>query len=208
MDIHPPEGPTHSLRDFAIHILVVTIGILIALSLEGVRESWREHKAIAEAREAFREEIEGNRNNLKLDMESFHKVEQQADEIVKQMPELAKHPDELRKQVDNLKPGFYFYRTRAWETAASGGALAHMTTSERSRYADVYTGLKSFEAISGETFKQYIEMETYYGSHHSYTGNTLPEAEQRLRLLHAECKVLQHIGEQLTVAFDQALAVK
>jgi len=53
MDIHPPSGPTHSLKDFATHILIVTIGILIALGLEGVREHWREQKAVSEARASF-----------------------------------------------------------------------------------------------------------------------------------------------------------
>ena len=33
MDIHPPEGPVHSFKDFLFHLLTVTIGILIALSL-------------------------------------------------------------------------------------------------------------------------------------------------------------------------------
>ena len=45
MDIHAPDKPVHSLREFFIHIAIVTIGILIALGLEGVREvkmiEWR-----------------------------------------------------------------------------------------------------------------------------------------------------------------------
>ena len=31
MEIHGPEGPTKSFKDFLIHIVIVTIGILIAL---------------------------------------------------------------------------------------------------------------------------------------------------------------------------------
>ena len=57
MDIHPPEGPTNSLKDFAIHIVVVTIGILIALGLEGVREMVYAHTLVRETRENFRREI-------------------------------------------------------------------------------------------------------------------------------------------------------
>jgi hypothetical protein len=37
MDIHGPVGPTRSLKEFAVHIGIVTIGILIALGLEGIR---------------------------------------------------------------------------------------------------------------------------------------------------------------------------
>ena len=36
MDIHPSQGPIHSFKDFLFHLLTVIIGILIALSLEGL----------------------------------------------------------------------------------------------------------------------------------------------------------------------------
>ena len=41
MDIHPPH-PIRSWKDFAIQLVTITAGILIALSLEGVRESIRD----------------------------------------------------------------------------------------------------------------------------------------------------------------------
>lgn len=38
MDLHPPGGPVRSLKDFFVHIGVVTLGILIALGLEQLVE--------------------------------------------------------------------------------------------------------------------------------------------------------------------------
>jgi hypothetical protein len=64
MDIHAPEGPTHSFKDFLIHIVIVTIGILIALGLEGVRETVYEHRIVRDARENFHAELQANRANL------------------------------------------------------------------------------------------------------------------------------------------------
>jgi hypothetical protein len=32
MDIHPPAGAVHSLRDYFVHLSMVVVGILIALS--------------------------------------------------------------------------------------------------------------------------------------------------------------------------------
>jgi hypothetical protein len=52
MDIHPPIGRAESLKEILTHIFIVTVGILIALSLEGVRESWREHVIANEVRES------------------------------------------------------------------------------------------------------------------------------------------------------------
>jgi hypothetical protein len=40
MEIHPSQGPIHSFKDFLFHLLTVVIGILIALSLEGLLSLW------------------------------------------------------------------------------------------------------------------------------------------------------------------------
>jgi hypothetical protein len=35
LDVHPPHEPAHSWRDILIHLATITIGLFIALSLEG-----------------------------------------------------------------------------------------------------------------------------------------------------------------------------
>ncbi len=50
MDIHGPQGPIQSVKHFFLHLLTITIGILIALSLEGIVE-WAHHRSlVSEAR--------------------------------------------------------------------------------------------------------------------------------------------------------------
>ena len=34
LDVHPPHNPTHTWRDFFIHIATIVIGLLIAIGLE------------------------------------------------------------------------------------------------------------------------------------------------------------------------------
>ena len=34
LDVHPPHAPTHTWRDFFIHIATITVGLLIAVGLE------------------------------------------------------------------------------------------------------------------------------------------------------------------------------
>ena len=58
MDIHPPH-PIHTWKDFGIQLVTITAGILIALSLEGVRESIHDRAIVREARENIRREIAG-----------------------------------------------------------------------------------------------------------------------------------------------------
>src|ERR1700733_6795269 len=60
LDVHPPHGPTHGARDFFLHLFTITIGLLIALSLEGCVE-WQHHRhLVREAEAALHDEIENN----------------------------------------------------------------------------------------------------------------------------------------------------
>jgi hypothetical protein len=60
MDVHPPHAPMHSWRDFWIHLGTITIGLLIAISLEQSVE-WMHHM---HQRHELEEELrgEGERN--------------------------------------------------------------------------------------------------------------------------------------------------
>ena len=64
MDVHPPSEPIHSWRDFFIHLITITIGLLIALSLEGVVEWFHHRHLVDQARVDMREELLGNRQSL------------------------------------------------------------------------------------------------------------------------------------------------
>jgi hypothetical protein len=64
MEIHAPTGTVESLKDFGLHLLIVTVGILIALSLEGLVE-WRHHRALVEeARANIASEVRENQKGL------------------------------------------------------------------------------------------------------------------------------------------------
>ena len=49
MDIHPPGEPILTFKQAAVHLVIITAGILIAFSLEGVR-GWWDHRALARRR--------------------------------------------------------------------------------------------------------------------------------------------------------------
>ena len=47
----------HGIKDFLVHISIVTVGILIALGLEGLRESIHERHLVRETRENMSTEM-------------------------------------------------------------------------------------------------------------------------------------------------------
>lgn len=75
MEIHPPHGSIHSRKDFLLHLLTITIGILIALSLEGIVQ-WMDHRALVrEAQANLATEIRENQQTLKAALEQIQKSE-------------------------------------------------------------------------------------------------------------------------------------
>ena len=64
IEVHPPTEPVHGWRDFLVHLLTITIGLVIALSLEGCVE-WRHHRHLVhEAEASLQREIESNAKGL------------------------------------------------------------------------------------------------------------------------------------------------
>jgi hypothetical protein len=66
LDVHPPHSPTHTWKDFFIHVGTICVGLLIAIGLEQTVESVHQHYELRETREALAREFEANRlkNNL------------------------------------------------------------------------------------------------------------------------------------------------
>jgi len=64
MEVHTPHEPVTSLRGLVTHLSLVIVGVLIALSFEGVA-TWREHRALVrDARANLLNEVRDNRNEL------------------------------------------------------------------------------------------------------------------------------------------------
>ena len=62
LDVHPPHAPTHSWKDFFIHIATIVVGLLIAVGLEQVVEIIHHHHQLREAVETLRDEGITNRS--------------------------------------------------------------------------------------------------------------------------------------------------
>jgi hypothetical protein len=65
MDIHPPHEPVRSVKDFLYHMLTIVLGILIALSLEGLVEWSRHRRLVHDTREFLTREVYASQARLK-----------------------------------------------------------------------------------------------------------------------------------------------
>ncbi|MEO6807031.1 MAG: hypothetical protein ABI286_11980 [Edaphobacter sp.] len=206
MDIHTPEGPTNSFKDFAIHIVIVTIGILIALGLEGAREKMYEHQAIRNARENFQAEFKINRNNLNEELKNDKEIIGQLDSIVAALPKLRSNPSQLSHRIADLtNPSAYFFSNSSWESEVSTGALSHMSVEEVNRYSEVNFLVRAYTSRENQAFLDWGQMEAFSVAHQNLTPAEINSCVQKLVIYRIDVKVLSHIGEEFSRSLNNAL---
>src|SRR3569832_2140529 len=99
MEIHAPDKPILTLKETIVHLAIVTVGILIALSLEGLVE-WQHHRSlIREARANIAAEIQDNRKELQKTLDRFDFI--------------FKHIADAAEKVDGMTTG--------WDPAVASG---------------------------------------------------------------------------------------
>jgi hypothetical protein len=137
LDVHPPNRPIHTWKDFFLHLLTITIGLFIALTLEAAVQSMHHRHQVRDARAALRREITSNQTLYA----------ENAARLKTNRAQLARDIDVLRDLRDNKKPDqprlswgweWNSYEGTAWRTARDSGAVSYMDPGVISKYADIY----------------------------------------------------------------------
>ena len=76
LDVHPPHTPTHTWKDFFIHIATIVIGLLIAIGLEQTVEAVEHHRQREELITDFRGEC---RRNIQIVDRNLNAFQQERD---------------------------------------------------------------------------------------------------------------------------------
>ncbi len=207
LDVHPPHEPVHGIRDFLLHLLTITVGLLIALGLEAAVE-WRHHMHLKqEAEENIRRELRDNQTDLRATV-SFIPEEQ------RHFTELA---DFLQANADGQKVPLKSVtvslhmttpQDASWQTAGATGALAYMDYNKVQRFAAAYQLQKKLDTLQDATLQPVITLigivgagdPARLGKEESLT--TL--AQVRGAMAHVE--TLRELAADLTKKYDEALS--
>jgi hypothetical protein len=137
LDVHPPHEAAHSWRDILIHLATITIGLFIALSLEGCVE-WQHHRhLVREARENIRTEIEDNQKELHSAIQNIHEEQAQVKHDLEALKTLRSNSNARGLSV-TLRFASSLMQNASWNTARETGAFGFMGYPEVKRYAEIY----------------------------------------------------------------------
>jgi hypothetical protein len=137
LDVHPPHEPVRSWKDFILHLLMITIGLLIALALQAAVESLHHRHMVSEARANLRREIAENHKLYTENLKNLQVNRVQLDQNIDQLRELraGKTPQKF-----DLQWGFAWssYADSAWKSARDIGAVSYMRPEVIEDYSGVY----------------------------------------------------------------------
>jgi hypothetical protein len=137
LDVHPPHQSMHTWRDFLLHLITITIGLLIALSLEATVEWFHHRHLVHVARLSIRREMQENRQLLAADLTSIQQDQTRIENDIKQLVAL-RGGAKLEHAALEYHLGWSGFSDSAWRTAQSTGALNFMDYQSAQALTSVY----------------------------------------------------------------------
>jgi hypothetical protein len=206
MEIHAPERPIESVRDFALHIAVVTCGILIALGLEGVRETIHNHRLVRETRQTVREEMAINVGHLGDELPRVTLYRDQLKALIADLPALERdHPEQVSQRLAAIQNPGYFFLANSWQAALSTGALEHMSAEEVETYGGAAQVIKIYTGIQEQAGTQEGSCKAFFTAHPHLSPDQVAEGTERLLLFYRAENSLAFVGPQMKRQVEQAM---
>jgi hypothetical protein len=173
MDVHAPHKPIHSIKEFLVHLLAITIGLLIALGLEATVE-WVHHRHLArDARENIYQEFRANQQDVLRQLKALPAEDKHLDEILSVING-AQH-GRPQKSLENFMWTGVLLRNSAWNAASSTGAIAFMDYSEVRRYSQIYDLQKIYVSLMDRNLQERHQMNVFLA--HMAASGKLSDAE-------------------------------
>jgi hypothetical protein len=211
LDVHPPNEPVHSWRDFLVHLVTITIGLVIALSLEGLVE-WRHHKALVhEAQASLQVEIEANARELQKGLKDVDAEQKQLAEDLVILQKIIDNPKAPNVETPKINIHIPAFDDVSWETAKATGALSYMPYGEAHRYSDIYkqqdeVDVAEHQAVNdvvlSVALKPFLEPVTT-----KFNPEDAPKLKQRIKVLQVRLYLLAVLIHDLDGKYQKFLAV-
>jgi hypothetical protein len=137
LDVDPPHAPIRSWKDFTLHLLTITVGLLIALALEAAVQSLHHRHMVKEARANLRREVVENQKLYTQNLRHVQTELVQLEQNIEQLRELraGKTPEHFDLQWNFSWNGFV---ESAWMSARDIGALGYMQPEVVEEYSGLY----------------------------------------------------------------------
>lgn len=208
LDVHPPHGTMHGIKDFLLHIFTITIGLLIALGLEGCVEKLHQHHLRDEADANIRQEIRHNETELKSTVDAAAAEQKNLIEVLKF---LQAKGEGKPYPIHGISLGFTSGNVSDanWRTATATGALGFIEYKRVESFATAYQVQDIFTRLVDQTLDEFLDLQSYvaYGfDPDKVSPETAKAAMPDVRRALSHVVAMQQVGAGLNQAYEDALA--
>jgi hypothetical protein len=129
LDVHPPHTPTHTWRDFLLHIATIVVGLLIAIGLEQTVEFLHHRRQASEALELLKVEREKNRASLEID---FYTTIHHQHDLLNDLAVLRRLRSHSSLPTDKLlfsRPSYGFFDFE-WNAIRQSGVISFINSAD------------------------------------------------------------------------------
>jgi hypothetical protein len=140
LDVHLPHRPIEGVGEFFLHLFTITVGLLIAVGIEGAVERHQHRELAAEARETMTAEIRKNASNVADALKDIDQEQQKLKDNLDRVRKVQLDPSDPTSRHLHLDITFNTtgLEDTGWRTAQVTGALAFMPYSESEKYTSIY----------------------------------------------------------------------
>jgi len=164
LDVHPPDHKLQGFRDFLVHLLTITAGLLIALALENAVGAMHHRHQRKEAEALIRQELASNRDavqgsdaDLKKEMATMASLLYALEARSEGKPATLPKPEDLHFSEGSIPDA-------AWRTASSTGALSYMEYGEVERFSQAYKEQEELQHMDEVAANDYMQLMPILGS--------------------------------------------
>lgn len=210
LEVHPPSEPVHGWRDFLIHLATITIGLLIALSLEGCVEFWHHRSLVHEAEESLQTEIRTNAQELQGALDDVHKEQEFLKNDIEVMKKIIAHPKEENREEMTINFRIRTFNNVSWKTAESTGALSYMPYERAKEYSNLYAAQNEIDVAEHQAVRDTVlAIAPFAGSKKSDAnpgGEEAVKIVDRLEILESQLMFLENQVQGLDGEYKKFLA--
>jgi hypothetical protein len=164
MEVHPPDHPIMTWKQFLVHMSTICLGLLIALGLEHVAELVHQHEQIKQAREAL--DLERRKNIVLLQQAS---IESRREQVIYSgnlaaLEYIKAHPNAPLNQLPAAIQWVawpYHLSSTAWHTLRSNSTASLMPSAEMQKEDGLYSEIELFNTRQDRVLEDMFRASQY-----------------------------------------------
>ena len=193
-------------RYFFIELLIVTAGVLIALSVDSLRE-WNQYRMLVrEARATIAREIADNKREVDG---SLSEVETRKANIRKALTLTNDLLTNQKSDIQEFRLGFGLAEVSAasWQSAEQTGALSHMDYAEVQKYSRLYAFQELFATQQRQAVQRIASATALLSdtNPHEAQPDDLRAFRQQLLAIGGELDVERQLAQRLSELYGEVL---